>query len=183
MATASFTITVNAEAYVNSLGAIAKPKLDHIVALALVDTAKSAKVKAAQAISKRTGLKSALVKERIYYPRVDDGEYQVEIKSSKRPIALIDFPNVMQTATGVSTRAWGKNQLIRHAFIATMKNGHRGVYRRQTKARLPIEQLWGPTIGGTFATKEVQEVVAKTMRERLSKSLARRMAAAVRMKN
>jgi Prophage minor tail protein Z (GPZ) len=183
VATASFTITVNASAYVNSLGAIAKPKLDHIVALALVDTAKSAKVKAAAVIAKRTGLKSALVKDRIYYPRVNDGEYEVQVKSSKRPIPLIDFPNVMQTGTGVSTRAWGKTQLIRHAFIATMKNGHTGVYRRKTKARLPIEQLWGPTIGGTFATKEVQAVVAKTMQERLSKSLARRMAAAVRRKN
>jgi len=172
-------ITVNAEGYVNSLGSIAKPQLDKIVALALVDCAKSCKTQAAKVIAKRTGLKSALVKDRIWYQRVDPGDYEVEIKSSKRPIALIDFP-VHQTATGVSTKAWGKLQLIRHAFIATMRNGHTGVYRRVTKKRLPIEQLWGPTIGGTFAQPEVQKVVEKTMKARLQKSLARRMAAAVR---
>jgi hypothetical protein len=178
----SFEMEVSAEAYVNSLGSIAKPKLDHIVALALSDTAKSAKSKAAGVIAKRTGLKAAVVKTRIYYSRVADGEYEVAVKSSKRPIALIEFPH-MQTATGISTRAWGKIQLIRHAFVATMKNGHTGIYRRVGKARLPIEQLWGPTIGGTFAVKEVQAVIAKTMRDRLQKSLARRMAAAVRRKN
>jgi hypothetical protein len=182
MAQAQFAITVDATAYVNSLGSIAKPKLDQIVALALVDTAKSAKAKAAGVIAKRTGLKAAMVKERIYYERVDPGEYEVHIRSSKRPIALIEFP-VMQTATGVSTRAWGKTQLIKHAFIATMRNGHTGVYRRVGRPRLPIEQLWGPTIGGTFARPEVQEVIAKTMKDRLSKSLARRMAAAIRRKN
>src|SRR6185369_6253319 len=98
MAQAQFTITVDAVGYVNSLGAIAKPKLDHIVALALVDTAKAAKVKASAVIAKRTGLKSAVVKSRIYYDRVDDGEYEVQVRSSKRPIALIEFP-VHQTAT------------------------------------------------------------------------------------
>ena len=44
-------ITVNAEAYVDSLTSIAKPKLDKIVALALVDTAKSAQSKAASLIA------------------------------------------------------------------------------------------------------------------------------------
>ena len=70
--------------------------------------------------------------------------------------------------------------MIKNAFITTTKNGHTGVFRRVGKRRLPIQQLWGPTIGGTFATKEVQGVIAKTMQERLQKALARRMAAATR---
>jgi len=179
---ATFTIEVNSRDFQRTLSQLQKPKLDEVVAKALADTAKSAKVKAAAVIARRTGLKSAVVKERIFYDRVDPGEYEVQVKSSRRPIALIEFP-VMQTATGVSTRAWGKVTLIKHAFIAKMKSGHTGVFRRVGKSRLPIEQMWGPTIGGTFAKPEVQAVIAKTMRERLSKSLARRMAAAVRRKN
>ena len=37
----AFEVTVNAKAYVNSLRAIAKPELDKVVALALVDTVKA----------------------------------------------------------------------------------------------------------------------------------------------
>src|SRR5690348_10480463 len=138
-------ITVNAEAYINSLGSLQRPKLDQAVALALVDTAKSAIVKAASVIARRTGLKSATVKDRMFYDRVDVGDYEVRVKSSKKAIPLIEFP-VRQTGVGVSTRAWGKNQVIRHAFIATMRNGHTGVFRRVGPARLPIRELWGPTI-------------------------------------
>jgi hypothetical protein len=173
-------IKVDAVAYINSLGSIAKPKLDRIVALALADTAKAAKVKAAGVIARRTGLKSGVVKGRIFYDRVNPGDYEVEVRSSKRPIPLIEFP-VRQTGSGVQTRAWGKPQVIQHAFIATMKSGKTGVFRRVGPARLPIKQLWGPTIGGTFATDEVQGVINATMKARLQSSLARRMAAAVRL--
>jgi hypothetical protein len=172
-------ITVNAEAYVDSLNGIAKPKLDKIVALALVDTAKSAQSKAASVIAKRTGLKVASVKSRIFYDHVAPGDYEVAVRSSRRAIPLIEFP-VHQVATGVSTRAWGHQQIILHAFIAKMKSGHTGVYRRRGTSRLPLKQLWGPTIAGTFATKEVQAVISNTMKARLQSALARRMASAAR---
>jgi hypothetical protein len=54
------------------------------------------------------------------------------------------------------------------------------VFRRHTASRLPIVELWGPTISGTFKTKEVQAVIKATMEDRLQTSLARRMAAAAR---
>ena len=172
-------ITVNAEAYVNSLTSIAKPKLDKIVALALVDTAKSAQSKAASLIAKRTGLRVGTVKPRIFYDHIAPGDYEIAVRSSRKPIPLIEFPTT-QVATGVSTRAWGQQQIIRHAFIATMRSGHTGVFRRTSKSRLPIKELWGPTIYGTFKTKEVQAVINDTMQARLQTSLARRMAAAAR---
>jgi hypothetical protein len=172
-------ITVDADAFVNSLGAISKPKLDKIVALALVDTAKSAIAKAATVIAKHSGLKSKVVKSRMKYDHVAIGQYQTAVHSSRKAIRLIEFPT-RQTGTGVWTRAWGKPQVILHAFITTMKSGHVGVYRRSRASRLPIEELWGPTIYGTFKTKGVQDVIRKTIQARLQTSLARRMAAAVR---
>lgn len=175
---APVAISVNAEAYVDSLHGIAKPKLDKIVALALSDTAKAAKVKAASVIAKRTGLKVAVAKSRIYYEHVPIGEYHVDVRSSRKPIPLIEFPSTHQVATGVSTRAWGHQQIIQHGFIATMKSGHTGAFRRKTSSRLPLEELWGPTIYGTFKTKEVQAVINDTMKARLQSSLLRRMASA-----
>jgi minor tail protein Z (GPZ) len=180
-------ITVNAEAFVNSLQGLQKPKLDQAVALALVDTAKTAISKAGSLIARRTGLKSAVVKERIFYDRVDVGDYQVVVRSSRRAIPLIEFP-VSQTRSGVSTGAWGKRQTIAHAFIATMpRSGHTGVFRRTGKFGRRgkpylerIKELWGPTIAGTFATPEVQATISAAMLARLQSALARRMASAAR---
>ena len=181
MRTGGFTF--NAEIYLDRLTALRPPKLDQAVALALVDTAKAGIVEAAGLIARRTGLKSATVKARIYYDPVRVGQYQVTVRSSRKPIPLIEFPSVRQAAAGVRTGAWGRSQIIGSAFIATMPSGHRGVYRRtgrygrRGKPYLErIKQLWGPTIYGTFATSEVQSRVTATMRTRLGTALARRIA-------
>lgn len=42
----------------------------------------------------------------------------------------------------------------RHAFIATMRSGHRGVFLRTSTSRLPIVQLYGPSLPRVFALKE-----------------------------
>jgi len=174
-------ITVEAEGFINSLRNLSRPALDQPVALALVDTAKTAIVKAAQTIRQRTGLPSATVKDRIFYDRVDVGDYEVVVKSSKRPIPLADFAGTRQIASGVRTRAWGKEQVIKSAFTIERFGGN--AFRRVGRARFPIQKLWGPTIGGTFATPEVQGVVKEAMEERLQRALARRIAAAVRRQN
>lgn len=173
-------ITFQAEAFVNSITALAHPQLDHAVALALVDTAKGGIVKAAGLISKRTGLRSATVKARLSYTRVPVGQYHVYVKSSRQPIALIDFPRVRQTGAGVSVHVWGKQQTLQSAFISNTTRGGQQVFRRRGASRLPIKKLWGPTIYGTFATPEVQGVIHKTMTDRLRTALLRRIASQMR---
>jgi hypothetical protein len=37
----------------------------------------------------------------------------------------------------------GKRTLLKGAFVASMRSGHEGVFRREGKARLPIEELRG----------------------------------------
>lgn len=51
------------------------------------------------------------------------------------PVAKLDKPQ--QTPQGVAVAG----QHYPSAFIATMKNGHRGVYQRKTKARLPVQTV------------------------------------------
>lgn len=172
--------TFEATAFFNSLGELGRPKLDKSVALALVDTANAARTKGTALIAKRTGLRSATVKSRIFYERVPVGQYYVEVKSSRRPIALIDFPRVRQVGNGVAVDVWGKTQVLRGAFIAVAGSG-RQVFRREGRGRLPIKKLWGPTIYGTFATAEVQSVIRTTMQQRLQAALLRRIASAQRL--
>lgn len=49
-----------------------------------------------------------------------------------------------QFAYGVRAKIWGKAQNFRSAFV--VKRYDNGVFKRTSKARFPIEQLWGPSI-------------------------------------
>jgi len=51
---------------------------------------------------------------------------------------------------GVTYRLRGGRGRVENAFIATMKSGHVGVFRRAGKARLGIVELFGPSLGQVF---------------------------------
>ena len=103
------TVNVDTRALDAALAALGRPQLDVAVAKALADTAKNAMVKAVSLIARRTGLKSATVRPRRSPPTMSASVIiTTHIRSSRRPIPLIDFPSTRQTATGVATRAWGR---------------------------------------------------------------------------
>lgn len=59
------------------------------------------------------------------------------------PVPLVAYP-ARQTRKGVSVEVnRGKRTLLKGSFIATMASGHKGVFRRTGKARLPIHELLG----------------------------------------
>lgn len=174
------SVTMDTAAFEAALATLARPRLDRPVALALADTAKNARVKAASLIAKRTGLKSAVVRPRILADFVPVGAYVTHVRASRKPIELIDFRSTRQNSVGISTRAWGRPVTIRGGFIATMPTGHRGAYIRTSRSRLPITKLWGPTIAGTFQTPEVAAVIKATIRVRLAFNLARRITSEMR---
>jgi len=51
---------------------------------------------------------------------------------------------------GVTARLGGRTKRYSNAFLATMASGHQGVFQRKTTARLPIKELFGPSIGHVF---------------------------------
>lgn len=62
---------------------------------------------------------------------------------SGEPVPLVAYPH-RQTKKGVSVSVnRGKRTLLEGAFVATMKSGHKGVFRREGTARLPIKELRG----------------------------------------
>lgn len=68
-------------------------------------------------------------------------EWAVDV--SGEPVPLIAYP-FRQTKKGVSVEVnRGKRTLVKGSFVATMKSGHKGVFRRRGKARLPIHELRG----------------------------------------
>jgi hypothetical protein len=66
--------------------------------------------------------------------------------------------------------------LNKGAFVAKMKSGHVGVYERDTEKALPISQLPGPSVAGSFRANEdvneqVQDIVFEKFEERVEKEL------------
>jgi hypothetical protein len=59
------------------------------------------------------------------------------------PVPLVAYPH-RQGKRGVTVEVnRGKRTLVKSAFVATMRSGHKGVFRRSGTARLPIEELRG----------------------------------------
>lgn len=71
-----------------------------------------------------------------------------------------------QTSRGVRVRARGS---YKHAFIAEMNSGHRGVMRRVGDKRLPIRELFGPNPAHdvTNNPQEYLEVLAEVIQDHL----------------
>jgi len=58
-----------------------------------------------------------------------------------------------QTTAGVTASAYGINRLYKSTFIQNVK-GKRNVFKRTSKTRLPIKQLWGTGLLDTFKKRK-----------------------------
>jgi hypothetical protein len=146
------------------------------VVRALNKTADQAKTRASREIRKAGyNLKAADVKAAINVKRASAGNLTASVVAKGRPIPLIKF-EARATGQGVSVRVQKGRKLIAHAFIATMPNGHRGVFERVNKTHvkykgqwrkdLPIKQLFGPGIPDALANEIVQGTLRQFIEER-----------------
>lgn len=86
-------------------------------------------------------VRGALVLGRPKGGNIDRWEWRVDVRAD--PVPLIAYPH-RQTKKGISVEVnRGKRTLIKGAFLATMKSGHRGIFIRRGEARLPIRELLG----------------------------------------
>lgn len=65
------------------------------------------------------------------------------VEVSGDPVPLIAYPH-RAVSRGVSVEVnRGKRTLIPGAFVAAMRSGHEGIFKRRGRARLPIDELRG----------------------------------------
>lgn len=64
-----------------------------------------------------------------------------------------------RTRGGVSAMVVGQRVTFKHAFVAKMKSGHVGVFRRRSTRRLDIEELYGLSVPQLAEREEVASVV------------------------
>jgi hypothetical protein len=83
-----------------------------------------------------------------------------------RPVPVSKFPHSMSgLGTIVTFGGSGGTQLIASAFVARMRSGHMGVFRRTGKARLPIQELFSSRLPRKFGDEVMVTYGDKTYRK------------------
>lgn len=108
------------------------------------------KSKASKRVREVKELKVRAVKRAIKVERprgaktLADMRWALHFRDIKVP--LIDY-KARPTKRGITVAVnKGKRTLVRSAFIARMPTGHRGVFQRKGRARLPIRELYGSRV-------------------------------------
>lgn len=129
-------------------------------------------------------LKVSTVREQLKIANATMNRPVAQVSVTGARIPLYDF-GARQTKRGVTART-GKSgrQLYPSAFIAKMRSGHIGVFKRTTKKRLPIVELHGASLPYIFAKYLPQgqafaeDALAKNLAHEFRFALAQQGAAA-----
>ena len=159
------------------------------VVRALNKTATQARTAAAQEVrAAGYNIKSSAIKSSFSITRATRGNLVAVLKATGRPVALINY-SARQGKNGVSVQVKAGRTVLRHAFIATMPNGHRGVFERTGKQHkkvmrngktlrtgLPIKELFGPSIPQSLANDAVQKALMAKIRQKFPQILKHELA-------
>jgi hypothetical protein len=101
---------------------------------------------ASKRVRARKRIKAKYVRDSLVMARpkgkaIDGAEWTLKVKGDRVPLRA--YPT-RQTKKGVSAQVnTGKRSLVPGAFIARMRSGHEGVFKRVGAKRLPIRELYG----------------------------------------
>lgn len=117
---------------------------------------KSGRTVMTREISNNIGLKQKDVRDELTLREANVGDLEASLKAPLKRIPLIKFgakgPEPSRgRGRGVTHRLAGGKGRVESAFIATMRSGHRGVFKRKGRARLGITELQGPSLGQVFS--------------------------------
>lgn len=162
--------------------AVLKTNARVAIARALNRTADSAKTAVARAIAADLGLKVGVVKDNIVVEKASTYFLTATFRASAKRVPLVDFrargPEPSRgKGRGVTAKLPSGAGTYPHAFLATMATGHRGVFMRKGPARLPIRELFGPSIWQSFVKN--QQVAVSRAEEQLTKNIAHELAFAL----
>lgn len=131
------------------------------------------------AIASDVGLEPEKVRKQLPIRNATASTLSATLSATRKRIPLIDFhaqgpmPSRGQ-GQGVTYQLRGGAGRVPNAFLTVMKTGHKGVFARKGKARLPIRELFGPSLGHVFAAHRPAGVARAT--EAFRNSFSRDMA-------
>jgi hypothetical protein len=134
-------------------------------------TADAARSLAVKEIARNIGAKQKTVRDATKVSKANPNKLEARVTAFGKRIPIYDL-GARQTAKGVTYKAGEKGRkLIPSAFIAEMKSGHVGVFKRIGKERLPIVELKGPSVPVVFSRKTIQTVLLTMIDDRLQKEI------------
>lgn len=131
-------------------------------------TVRSASVKE---IAKNVGLSQKDVRAVMGTKLATRTDLEASVTVTGKRIPLLKF-RARQTRAGVSYRLSGGRGQAPGAFIATMRSGHQGVFRRRGRARLPIDELHGPSLPHVFSQGVITAALRRLAKAVMPKNLA-----------
>ena len=154
-----------------------------VLTRALNKVAKSTHVKILRRISSEYAVSQRDLKEKnVFLIRANYKNLKAIIRIKGRRIQILAF-KAKQLKKGVSYKIKKKGgRKTVYAFMesppgskqsTTMASGHRGVFKRRGKSRLPIVELYGPSVPAIF--QNVQEFAANTFQREIGNKLGKEM--------
>lgn len=130
---------------------------------------KSKDVKARVSVSKARGNKTEDIRGQVaihqkpiplIYFMSNRGSFGRGIKTNKKS------GKVKRQTVKVRVKKGGSAKTVRGAFIASMRSGHTGLYRRQGQKRLPVKELFSTSVRDVFRSATTIARLQRTARER-----------------
>lgn len=171
----SFSVKIDMSAWADALKRL-KDKAITAQVRAINRSASTARTGMTRLIAADMGLKAGTVRDRIVIRQAGRGLLSATLTANLKRIPLIDFgargPEPSR-GKGSGVTAKTSTRSYPHAFIATMRSGHRGVFQRKGSSRLPISELRGASVGEVFGkyhdegVRIAQDALAKNLEHEL----------------
>lgn len=126
-----------------------KDKAPIAIARALNRARTAARTVQVREMSRDMGISQSAIKKEVRETNATPTKLFCRIEVTGARIPLYQF-KARQTKRGVSYKLPGGAGKIDSAFIATMRSGHMGVFKRKGARRLPIQELYGPSLPRVF---------------------------------
>ncbi len=139
------------------------------------------RTQARRQVQEEVALKARDVNAAIVGRRAVRGQLAGAVEILNKPIPLHRY-GAKQTRKGVTVRVKksGGRKLVGGHFVATMRSGHVGVFRRKGDNRLPIRERFGPSVLQVLNDQGQTQRILKFASRSLQKELVRRLGAELR---
>jgi hypothetical protein len=168
-------------------------QVPQVISTALNKTATTARKEAAQKLSKITGLKVNYVRNLMALYKATRKYWQAKIWIKDWMIPATKFVRSLNSKGYTQFTKAGSNAAIEFKtlkgndlseetpFLATMPSTHQGLFQRKGIGRLPIQELYGPSlaevfVGSTGVVEEVQRNAVKYLAKNVDGQVKRVLA-------
>lgn len=185
----SLDLSAETKRLLSQLGPATKRAIETATKRASASSARRMRVEASREVRKKKAVKLSMAKKRIIIIRRGDDSHIVRVDGSALPIGSF---KMRQLVKGVKFQAnKGAWSTYRGAFIATMKSGHRGAFKRgktekspraryrsqasgkMNRKHLPIKELYTSGLSATFKDSGPRNVVMNAGRLEFEKTFVR----------